>query len=57
MENIMNCMENSPKIDFWLEPRAFDVKSKSVSDLFFMKLEPIEYFVPGTGMILCWRAA
>jgi hypothetical protein len=57
MENIMNCMENSPKKDFWLEPRAFEVKSKSASDLFFMNLKAIEHFVPGTGMILCWRAA
>jgi hypothetical protein len=57
MENIMNCMENSPKMDFWLEPRAFEVKSTSASDLFLMKLEPIEHFVPGAGMILCLRAA
>jgi hypothetical protein len=55
MENIMNCMENSPKTDFWLEPRAFEVKSKSASDFFFMKHEVIEHFVPGTGMIFCLR--
>jgi hypothetical protein len=46
-------MENSPKTDFWLEPRAFEVKSKSASDFFPMKFEPIEHFVPGRGMILC----
>jgi hypothetical protein len=34
MENIMNCMENSPKTDFWLEPRVFEVKSKSALDFF-----------------------
>jgi hypothetical protein len=33
MENNMNCMENSPKMDFWLEPRAFEVKSMSASGL------------------------
>jgi hypothetical protein len=57
MENIMNCMENSPKTDFSLEPCGFEVKSKSASDLFFMTSESIEHFVPGTGMIRCLRAA
>jgi hypothetical protein len=57
MENIMNYMENSPKTDFWLEPRGFEVKSKSASDLFFMTLESIEHFVPGMVMIRCLRAA
>jgi hypothetical protein len=57
MENIMNYMENSPKTDFWLEPRAFEVKNKSASDLFFMTFESIEYFIPSTGMIRCLRAA
>jgi hypothetical protein len=56
MENIMNCMENSPKTDFWLEPGTFEVKSKSVPDSYFMKSEAIEHFDSGAGMIFCPRA-
>jgi hypothetical protein len=55
MENNMNCMENSPKTDFWLEPRAFEVKSKSAPDSVFMRLEAIEHFNSGPGMISCPR--
>jgi hypothetical protein len=31
MEKTMNCMENSPKTTFWLEPRLFGVKSSSMA--------------------------
>jgi hypothetical protein len=55
MENNMNCMENSPKTDFWLEPRAFEVKSISASDLFLIRLEAIGHFDSGAGVIFCPR--
>jgi hypothetical protein len=56
MENNTNCMENSPKMDFWLEPRTIEVKSKSAPDLFFTKLDAIEHFDSGTAVISCPRA-